>query len=369
MAIINRKSRAGTTSYIVRVRDYNGRWFPATTYDRRVDAERRERELLSLRDTGSTATPNELRALTVQQFVEKWSLERRANVSGGWKVTQDQMIRAYILPTLGGMKLLDVKQSKIGAVLNAMEAAKLGAQTRLHVFNLMHRIFGDALGYYHLISSNPVTMRDKPAVIRVEQKHLKPTEAKTLLGGSRDRYIGPAIWLATLGALRPNEVQALRFDAIDFERNVIEIRAGFKRKVNRLEPYPKGKRKGEVPMPQPLRELLVELSIGKDPGDFVIPGVRGEILSYGTFLSHLTAILAELKLPLVTPHKLRHSATELWIEQGATEEDLIRLLNHSGAGAIRGYIHRSSERLHALASKIDIVAPKVVERPRLMVVR
>jgi integrase len=232
----------------------------------------------------------------------------------------------------------------------------------------MHHIFGDAMGYYHLIASNPVTKRDRPTVIRVEQKHLKPAEAKKLLANSRDRYIGPAVWLATLGALRPNEVQALRFDAINFDRNVIEVRAGFKRKVNKLEPFPKGRRAGEVPMPKPLRELLLKLSAGKKPDDFVIPGVRGEMLSYGTFHKHLAQLLQEFDLPLVSPHKLRHSATELWIEHGATEEDLIRLLNHSGAGAVRHYIHRSSERLHSLASKIDVV-PKPAERRPLALVR
>jgi integrase len=69
---------------------------------------------------------------------------------------------------------------------------------------------------------------------------------------------------------------------------------------------------------------------------------------------------------VVTPHELRHSATELWVEEGATEEDIVRLLNHSSAASVRRYLHRSPERLKKIASVIDISLPTPQPPPKKM---
>lgn len=43
----------------------------------------------------------------------------------------------------------------------------------------------------------------------------------------------------------------------------------------------------------------------------------------------------------MTPHGLRHSCTELFVNQGASLEDLRRLLNHEDSGTTEGYVGSS----------------------------
>ena len=154
--------------------------------------------------------------------------------------------------------------------------------------------------------------------------------------------------------MRASEIQALKFNAVDFETGIITISSAYKRKTGKFEPYPKQKKNGYVPMVPELAALIRSLSLGKTQDDYVVSGITMPYFSYERFLKHLRKACAELGLPIVTPHELRHSCTELFIEQGAGEEDIIRLLNHSGASSVRRYIHRHSKRLASIAAKIEV---------------
>ena len=186
-----------------------------------------------------------------------------------------------------------------------------------------------------------------------------------MLSESRNKYIGPAIWIAALAALRTNEIQALRWGAIDFERNVIRIVAGYKRGIRVLEPYPKQKKHGSAPMIPILRDYLKGLSVGKSPDEFVMPGVNTSIMDHGTFYQQLRKLCRTLGLPTISPHALRHSCTEIWCESGASEEDIVRLLNQSGSASVRRYIHKTPERLMRIAYGVDFK----IDQPRLQLVK
>ncbi len=364
MAIMSVKTKDNQQRWLVRVRDGNGKWFRAKRFRRKPDAERYERELESLADQGGLAQASETQRILFGTFAAKWCAERRSKVSRGWRLTQDQMLRDYVLPTLGTRKLCEIRPEHVGQVLLQMQKAGRGAQLQLHVYNLMSRIFGQAVRYYRVLSESPVSEQDKPEPLKVERPHLNPDEARRLLVASRDLPIGPAIWLATLATMRASEIQALTVGAIDFERGQIHIRAAFKRKVREIEPYPKQRRAGLVPMAPVLADYLRSRTAGKRDDEFVVSGVNQAMLDHLTFLARVVDLCKELGLPRVTPHGLRHSGTELWVEQGASEEDLVRLLNHSGAAAVRRYIHPTHTRLQEIALKIQVQTPEVTPPPR-----
>jgi len=71
---------------------------------------------------------------------------------------------------------------------------------------------------------------------------------------------------------------------MDFTTGLMHIRDAFKRKVGVIEPYPKGKHIGTVPMVAALRDLLNERRQGKSQMDNVVPGSRQPMLSHSSFL-------------------------------------------------------------------------------------
>ena len=368
MAVNRNRNPTGTYSYVVRVRDRNRKWFPSKSFARKVDAESYERSLLCQRDGGSPAVPTSMRSLVIRDYIAYWASEYRSGVSDGWKMSQDQLLRDHILPFIGNMKMSEVQAPDIGKVLRRMEMKGIGAQQRRHVYNLLSQIFDRAAEYDQIISVNPVSKRDRPDVMPVERTSLKPEQARQLLQAAKGDPISPAVWIAVLAGLRTSEVQGLTWGAVDFDSNLIHINQAFKRKTGVMEPYPKQKKRCSSPMMPALKEYLLPLSTGKRDVELVVSRPGNVVMANSALTDGLKRLCRRAGLPIITPHELRHSCTELWLENGATEEDIIRLLNHSGASSVRRYIHKTPDRLLKIGQTICIEPMQKKARPNFQVI-
>ncbi len=105
-------------------------------------------------------------------------------------------------------------------------------------------------------------------------------------------------------------------------------------------------------MPPALSEYLKESSKANSRQEFVAPGPNGEMLSYHSLYSGLKTLCRLAGVKIVTPHELRHSCTELYVEAGASAEDIRRLLNQSSLSATARYMHRTDGRLSRIATLV-----------------
>lgn len=112
---------------------------------------------------------------------------------------------------------------------------------------------------------------------------------------------------------------------------------------------PKQREWALVPMPQLLAEFMEAAGRHKFTGDFAAPAAQGGMLEYKKFYNGLRELCDHAGIKGVSPHKLRHSCTELWFLSGATLEDIRRLLNHKSSTTTERYVHRSDTRLLGLA--------------------
>ncbi len=76
-------------------------------------------------------------------------------------------------------------------------------------------------------------------------------------------------------------------------------------------------------------------------------------MDYDNTRKVLKKYCVEVGVTPITLHELRHSYTELWIANGATVEDSRRLLHHKSSATTARYIHRTDDRLRAIAEGID----------------
>ena len=359
MAIVKRKAKDGSMRYLVRVRDAIGQWFKEKplTFKRYVDAERREREFLTKRDRGVSALSGLARSLLMVEYWAKWSEERRARTSEGWKMTQNQMWRDHIAPVIGKMALGDIRSPHIGVLLGRLYKRGLSSSTILHVYNLLHKMFGDAIDYYEFIEINPVKKHDRPKLKKKSRNFLKPEEAVRFLKFCERHPLGPAVWIGILSGLRPSEIQALKWESVDFENKEILICAGYKRKVKRVENYPKQRDWGRAPMPDDLCTYLAQFRVGMKNTDFVVQGPNGTMLKYEYFYGALKRVCKQAGVTEIRPHELRHSTSELYFNNGATVEDIRRLLNQSSLNATAAYIHKTSDRVKLLAKNVVSLLP------------
>jgi integrase len=359
MAIVRKQNRGGTVSFQVKLRDHAGKWFPARCFGTLAEAEAEEQALKAKKRKGALASGEDARTVSVSEFWEVWSEECRPNVSKGWRVSQDQMFRDYVSPVIGSTKLIDVGPPQIGWVLNRARSrdrrckdGQISEQTRKHLYSLLRSMFRDAVEYYEMLDRSPILPKQhRPKVRQTERDFLHPEEAFQLLESCRDSYMGPPTWLMMLSAPRVSEVQGLLGSALDFRNGQILIRRAFNNKVGEMQEYPKHEDWSRVPMAPMLAEYLIGLGVGPDA--FVAPGPKGGMLSYETYLRALARLCKKAGVPVVTPHELRHSSTEIWVGAGASQEEIRRLLNHAaGSSATARYIHRTDGRLSELGSRI-----------------
>lgn len=355
----------GRDRYLVQLKDKSNRWFPRRVFDSKKEARVYRNELLSKRDLDLDAPSSCIRNVTVKDLWEQWQVECRQNTSEGWRISQDQMARDHVLPYWGHYKVINITSRHVGVLMRVlMEEKLLGNQTRLHVYNLLNQVFKDAVSHFKIISESPVDVRFRPEVMVVERRFLKADDALRLLAHCKDHYLGPAIWLGVFTAVRPEALQALRWGSVDFESMQILIKEAYKRKLNRIDPFPKGKTWEYLPMPNILADFLSKLKEKRDAksDDFVACGKRGDMLNYGILRKVLKRLCNEAGVLELTPHELRHSSTELYMRYGsANAEDVRRLLHHKSSACTSRYIHRTDEKLREAARTLgDKVKDRLV---------
>lgn len=353
MAINSYATQTGMR-YVVRIRGADGKWLPARSFDKRRDAQRYERELAGRRDRGERGSGRHGIARSVKDFFATWQSDRAHRISKGWHASQARLFRDYVEPTIGALSISKVRSEHVARILSAMGSNELSEQTRAHVYNILSRMFRDAAEYYGVLGASPVRRQDRPKVPRRERAFLEPSAAWRLLRASSEHYLGPAVWIGALAGLRPSEVQALRWESVDFVRNQILIRAAFKRPIGRIENYPKQRDWGRAPMPAALADYLGARAAGTRPDDFVAPALHGGMLAYRNLYFGLRALCDHAGVRRVSPHELRHTCTEIWFASGASVEDVRRVLNHKHAESTQRYVHRTNDRLAALAQAIAI---------------
>jgi integrase len=363
MAIVPRKTKSGLSRYQVKVKDQRGSWMPTKTFARRIDAERHERVLLNDQDSGVLSMNLKAGATLFQDYVEIWKSKCRLDIHEGWKSSQDQMAKDYLLPILGARRVNGISSIDVGDVLARMQKMGRSAQTMLHVYQLMRKMMEDAVKEFRMISCSPVLKKYRPKVTITERRYLNPGQSRQLLAISRDQFAGPAIWLGLLAGLRSSEIQSLTWDAVDFHGNRIIIRSAYKRKIKKIEDFPKQGDWGEAPMCPDLAAFLKTLN---RRSEFVACGKNGGMLEQKVFHETLLRLCKTNGLPIISPHELRHSCTGIWMEGGATALDLQKLLNHKDPITTSRYIHGLGDRLKEISSRVTVSVVK--PKPKLHVV-
>lgn len=365
MAIYQRNRKSGIR-YQVKVKGSDGRWITAT-FSRRTDARAYEAKLTTQKHSGRIVV-NLNRQITIGEYFDLWRAEASSsNVSEGWRQTQIQMFRDYISPVIGSLRLAAIVPSHVLRVINRAGELGRGRQLQLHLYNLLHKMFRDAVELFELLATNPVKASMRPKLPMKESAFLSIGEIRQLMTYARGREYEIPIWLGIMAGLRVGEIQALRWEEVNLETGMLRVRSTYARKEKIFRDYPKGKRWRSVQVPP---ELLVLLRRQKEDSSspFVVCSNDGSFLSYHTFHKVLKRYCREAGVPPISTHGLRHSASEIYMEFGASRDDLRILFGHSSSKVTDRYVHDRGLRLHRVAKEIRIgeseVSPNTSEFPQ-----
>jgi integrase len=338
-------------TYQAKLRGIDGRWITKVFHVRK-DAEIYETDLKKQKNTGQQVT-NRAKYVTFDEYFVQWFETRKNQATGGWRKAQLHFYRDHVREILGPVKLSAVRPQHVSQVLNRLSENKMSDQTRLHIYSLMRKAFADAIEIFHLLHVNPVHISFKPKLSHKEARFLTVADVKRLLLHVEGTPYEIAIWLGAYMGLRVGEIQALRWEDIDFERQVLHVHRAFARSENVMREYPKGKRQHSHRIP---KELLVKLQKMERTQltDLVAAPPGCKMLDYSRYRRVLIQHCKDVGIRHIATHGLRHTSSEVWMDAGASRDDLRILFAHQDSKTTDRYVHDRGNRLSKVADVLEL---------------
>jgi integrase len=304
----------------VRYRTSDGRQHTAPeTFATKTEATRHLAQVETDLGRGQWSDPR-LGRTSFAAWAVRWeatTVNLRANTRAAYR----NLLRRYLLPTFGPMRLADLDAMAVRAWLAKLERDGVGASTRAKAYRMLSRILGTAVetGY---LARNPCTIRGAAAEPAPEMRFATVAEVAALADAI------PQITVA---------------------EQLLEVRGRLA-----FGPTKTGAGLRTVTLPAVAAEALAEhLSVYAEagPDGLVFSAERGGPIRRSNFTRRVwipttrTAGVEGLRF-----HDLRHTAATLAVAAGASTRELMVRMGHSSSAAALRYQHVMAGRDAAIAA-------------------
>lgn len=260
--------------------------------------------------------------------------------------SKETHLRVHLLPRFGNTRLDALRQEDIQQLKGEMAA--LSNKTVNNVFTTFNTLLKIAVEW-GVIDQLPVRIR----LLKVTRKSMdfydfdeydRLVEAAAKL----DPRIHLLVLLGGDAGLRPGEVRALHWTAIDFRRRLLTVELSEYKGTFTLPKHDKIRR---VPMTKALTKALQDhrhlrgpLVLTRDDGCTLTPKAQRCSLGKAQRLANLRD---------KGPHTLRHSFCSHLAMRGAPAKAIQELAGHSDLTTTQGYMHLSPATLEASISLLE----------------
>jgi len=345
-------NRLPSGKYQTKVRGTDGHWL-TKAFPTRREAETYEAALKQQKGIGFAVT-NIANQLTLDVYFDEWYRTVQHQATPGWRRQQRALYQNHIRPGFGQRKMAAVTPQVLARILGGMAEMGYSEATRLHVFVLVRKLFNDAVELFRIVQQNPAIKSLRPRLPVKEARHLGLAQIRNLLEHVRGKPCGLAVWLGAYLGLRVGEIQALRWSDLELDAGIIHVRRAYSKHDVTFRDYPKGRRQHSHKIPRELLEYLREESEGAGVQELVVVPEGWSMLDYWDFLDRLKAFCREAGVQEIGTHGLRHSSAAIWLEAGASRDDLRSLLAHTDPKTTDRYIHHHGSGLERAANVIEL---------------
>lgn len=341
--------KRGDKNWIVRIfmgRDGNGkrRYLNKTVRGTKKDAETYLSKTLTEISAGTfvEGSPD-----TVSAYLDKWlEAAARPRLRENTYREYKGLIERYIKPTLGPMRLSNVRPLDIQKFYAGLTEQKLSPRTLRYTHSVMASALKQAVRW-RLLAHNPCDAVELPRKDAKEMQSLTPVEAATFLReAASDRWSALFI-LALATGLRPSEYLGLKWADVDLEQGVINVQRSLHWRSYKAgdwyfgEPKtPRSRRR--IPLPASVLRSLAEhrrnqaeerLKVGPDYKnlDLVFATSQGQpLIRLNVVQKHFKPILERAKLPATLRlYDLRHSCATLLLAANENPKVVSERLGHA----------------------------------------
>ena len=337
-----------------RYRDTNGKEH-ARHFPRKVDAQRWLDSVTSAVVTGSYIDPAASRVL-VGDWAARW-LEGKANLEASTHGRYAGILKTYVFPRWSATRLVDVSPADVQAWVAQLAAGGLAPASVHKVHRVLSMVLATAVKDGRL-PRNPASGVDLPRANPAEKQYLDARQVDRLADAAGPGRLVVLV-LAYCG-LRWGELAALKVARVDLLRRRVHVAESVTEVENgRLDwGLPKSHARRWVPLPRFLVEDLAVHLAGLDPDALVFPSTAGTALRVSNARrSWFDRAAADVGVPGLTPHELRHTAASLAVSAGANVKAVQRMLGHAKASmTLDTYTDLFDDDLEAVGGRLDVVA-------------
>lgn len=294
--------------------------------------------------------------VTVGEFGRTWLEERR--LSDTTRERYEFALRLHILPAFAHVPIGQLREAAVRKWRSDLLAAGSGTASVAKAYRLLHAILTTAVED-GLIRRNPCHIKGAGNDGSVERPILTVDQVLTVAEAVPGRY-RMLVLLATFTSLRFGELAALRRSDIDIDAGFLWVRRSQAELSNgRLilkEPKTAaGRRRVAIPTAL-LEELVAHLAAFSGPASdgLVFVGPKTGRLRRQNFRTVWVHSRAQLNVPPVHFHDLRHTGNVLAAEGGATIKELMERMGHASPRAAMIYQHVAIDRDRRIAEALSL---------------
>lgn len=314
-------------------------------------------KLLVEKDEGKLAPQ---RRETVAQYLERWLTETvQGSLSPGTLTSYRSYLTRHVLPSIGRRRLTELTPSDVRQMLAGLRGELAPATIRM-VRAILHSALQQAL-MDEIVTRNVVSATRSPRVPKTERPVLSARQLETLLGGIRGhRY--RTLYLLQVGVgLRISESLGLRWSNVDWETGRLTLAQQLGRVDHQwvLREF-KSQNRGAAQVPAVLLDELRQHRVRQaeqrlaaptwaNEWDLIFTNKDGTPLWREPLRDALYKLLAELELPQIHLHDLRHQSASVLHAAGIDTQTIGRVLGHGNQATTLRYIHSMPEQREAAA--------------------
>lgn len=265
------------------------------------------------------------------EFLDEWLASAKPRLTEhSWR-TYGQVVRDHISPSLVKVRLRDLNPSVIQKFYDKKIAEGLGLRTVQKTHTIIHAALNSAMKL-GLIGRNPDNATQPPKPRRREMQYLDAAQVKRLLETARntgDRNYA-LCFLAVSTGMREGELLGLRWDDVNLEQGILNVRFSLKRLPSGIlalhQPKTKtsvraiklGNKTIDILQLQKIRNSMDAEKAGKlwKEQEFVFPSTVGTPMDPTNLIKAFRKLLRKADLPRIRFHDLRHTAASLMLNNG-----------------------------------------------------
>ena len=277
-------------------------------------------------------------------------------------------LRLRVLPALGHLPIITITAGMIDRTIDEWEKRHSASVIKNTIAPLV-RVLDEAVRD-DIIQINPAKNRSRRSLNKnalnlttanqSPRAHAIPDLA-TLnklaeAAGAVHQSYSDHVMLAALLAARGSEISGLRVGDIDWRHRIVTIeRQIFPGYGGLVTKQTKGRQARQVPILKPLEPVLRRLTAHRAPDEPLIRGPRGGTLTTATVrdATRWDALVADLGLPELTRHGLRHTGATWMADSGIPLHVLQKILGHQSLETTRKYLHTDHRHLASAAKQAN----------------